>query len=421
MSRDLTPARIEALVAALNVVMPAAHPADATLHHFFRAHPELGAQDRAFVADAVYGALRRVVWLQSIVPLNSGLRLALAILLRIQGRSVRDLQHHCQRPDDVSWLESLRRLPPPDTLPLQADLPEWVVERLLPMYTPEQVLALGRALQAPATLDLRVNTQLAERDPVLQSLRDQGLEAEPTPFSPIGIRLRGRPSIQRLPQFTQGLVEVQDEGSQLLGFLVGPRRRDMVVDFCAGAGGKTLLLGALMHNQGRVYAFDVSERRLNKLKPRLKRSGLSNLNPVLISDETDGRVRRLAGKIDRVLVDAPCSGLGTLRRNPDLKLRQTPASIDELVAKQAAILHAAAALVKPGGRLVYATCSFLAEENDRQADHFVQTHPGFSPVHCGGLLEAQQIPLPMGERLYLWPQQHETDGFFAAVWERHPS
>ncbi|MDE2354694.1 MAG: RsmB/NOP family class I SAM-dependent RNA methyltransferase, partial [Betaproteobacteria bacterium] len=192
----------------------------------------------------------------------------------------------------------------------------------------------------------------------------------------------------------------------------------MVADFCAGAGGKTLMLGALMHNQGRVYAFDVSERRLNNLKPRLKRSGLSNLTPVLISGENDARVRRLAGKMDRVLVDAPCSGLGTLRRNPDLKLRQNEASVAELVTKQAAILRAAASLVKPGGRLVYATCSLLPDENDRQADRFAAEHPEFKPVSCGALFAAQHVPLEMGERLHLWPQVHGTDGFFAAVWER---
>jgi len=211
---------------------------------------------------------------------------------------------------------------------------------------------------------------------------------------------------------------VQDEGSQLLGFLVAPRRGEMVVDFCAGAGGKTLLLGALMNNQGRIYAFDVSSRRLDNLKPRLKRSGLSNLNPVLITSENDARVKRLAGKIDRVLVDAPCSGLGTLRRNPDLKLRMSAASVAELVIKQASILNAAATLVKPGGRLVYATCSLLAEENDEQADRFGAEHPQFKSLHVGEMLKQQHIPLEMGERLHLSPQMQGTDGFFAAVWQR---
>jgi 16S rRNA (cytosine967-C5)-methyltransferase len=178
------------------------------------------------------------------------------------------------------------------------------------------------------------------------------------------VRLEGKPALQKHPLFLDGSFEVQDEGSQLLGFLLQPKRGEMVVDFCAGAGGKTLLLGALMRNTGRLYAFDVSDKRLGKLKPRVARSGLSNIHPVVIASENDPRVKRLAGKIDRVLVDAPCSGLGTLRRNPDLKWRQSPEALAELTVKQAAILASAARLVKPGGRLVYATCSLLPEENE---------------------------------------------------------
>ncbi|HNM23386.1 MAG TPA: RsmB/NOP family class I SAM-dependent RNA methyltransferase, partial [Rhodocyclaceae bacterium] len=195
------------------------------------------------------------------------------------------------------------------------------------------------------------------------------------------------------------------------------RRGEMVVDFCAGAGGKTLLLGALMKNTGRLYAFDVSDRRLANLKPRLARSGLSNVHPVRIEHERDPRVRRLAGKADRVLVDAPCSGLGTLRRNPDLKWRQGEAAIAELTAKQGAILTAAATLVRPGGRLVYATCSLLAAENDAVVDGFLAEHPAFQPLSAGDILARQEIALE-GDRLRLLPHRHGCDGFFAAVLER---
>src|SRR4029077_10460991 len=171
-------------------------------------------------------------------------------------------------------------------------------------------------------------------------------------------------SLARHALVTEGMLEVQDEGSQLVGYLVAPRRGEVVADFCAGAGGKTLLLGALMRSQGRLYAFDISTRRLANLKPRLARSGLSNVHPVRIDDERDRHVKRLAGKIDRVLVDAPCTGFGTLRRNPDLKWRQHEASVAELALKQTTILAAAATLVKPGGRLVYGTCSVLPDENE---------------------------------------------------------
>ncbi len=419
-SKAISATQFEALVAALEMVLPAAMPADVALHQFFRGHPEMGMQDRAFVAEGVYALLRRLELIKVLAPQTSPRRMALATLYRVLGRSARELQTLCQGEEGV-WLEALKSQPVPDTLSIQADLPEWVVTRLLQHASAEEVLALGRALQAPAPLDLRVNTLLTTREAVLQALEVAGRKGGSTPWSPIGIRLEGRPSGNRLELFTAGHVEVQDEGSQLLGYLVAPRRRDMVVDFCAGAGGKTLMLGALMHNQGRLYAFDVSERRLNNLKPRLKRSGLSNLNPVLIASETEPRVRRLASKIDRVLVDAPCSGLGTLRRNPDLKLRQSETSVAELVVKQVAILNAAATLVKPGGRLVYATCSLLAEENEAQAEHFAATHPEFTAVNCGAALAAQQIPLEMGEQFRLLPHRHGTDGFFAAVWERNSS
>ncbi|MBN9126637.1 MAG: RsmB/NOP family class I SAM-dependent RNA methyltransferase, partial [Nitrosospira sp.] len=223
--------------------------------------------------------------------------------------------------------------------------------------------------------------------------------------------------INRHPLFLAGKAEVQDEGSQLLGYLLSPRRRDMVVDFCAGAGGKTLMLGALMRSHGRIYAFDTSDKRLKNLGPRLKRSGLSNLYPQHIVNENDIKIKRLVGKIDRVLVDAPCSGMGTLRRNPDLKWRQSPQSIEELKHKQAAILSSAANLLKPGGRLVYATCSFFPEENQNIVEHFLNDHSSFTLMNCADILRQQKIPLDTGIFLELSPRLHGTDGFFAAAME----
>jgi 16S rRNA (cytosine967-C5)-methyltransferase len=250
-------------------------------------------------------------------------------------------------------------------------------------------------------------------------LRAGGIEAEPCPYAPFGLRLADKPALSRHPLYLDGKIEVQDEGSQLLGHLLAPKRGEMVVDFCAGAGGKTLLLGALMRSTGRLYAFDVSARRLAKLKPRLARSGLSNVHPGVIANENDAHVKRLAGKCDRVLVDAPCSGLGTLRRNPDLKWRQTPQDIAELTAKQAAILAAAARLVKPGGRLVYATCSLLPEENEAIVDAFLAKEPQFARRSAREVLAGQGIALDLqGEDLHLAPHVHGTDGFYAAVLER---
>jgi 16S rRNA (cytosine967-C5)-methyltransferase len=285
------------------------------------------------------------------------------------------------------------------------------------MPAPE-VEALARGMLEPAPLDLRVNTLLANREQVLTQLHGEGIGAAPTPVSPIGIRLAGKPALQAHPLFLKGAVEVQDEASQLLAFLVAPRRREMVVDFCAGAGGKTLALGAMMRSEGRVYAFDTSDWRLANLKPRLKRSGLSNVTPEHIDSENDARIKRLAAKIDRVLVDAPCTGFGTLRRNPDLKWRQPEGAVVELVAKQRAILAAAARLAKPGGRLVYATCSILPDENQAVVDDFLATHPDFRAGDAAAALAQAGCPLDTGPTLQLLPHRHGCDGFFAAILER---
>jgi 16S rRNA (cytosine967-C5)-methyltransferase len=236
------------------------------------------------------------------------------------------------------------------------------------------------------------------------------------------LRLTTKPALNKLDAFTRGAIEVQDEGSQLLALLVDAKRGEMVVDFCAGAGGKTLALGASMRSTGRLYAFDTSGHRLDALKPRLARSGLSNVHPVAIAHERDERIKRLAGKIDRVLIDAPCSGLGTLRRNPDLKWRQNPKAIEELTAKQTAILQSAARLLKPGGRLVYATCSVLREENEAIAEAFSAANKEFSVLETGPLLTHLGVEnagkLCRGPYLRLWPYLHQTDGFFAAVWQK---
>jgi 16S rRNA (cytosine967-C5)-methyltransferase len=303
-------------------------------------------------------------------------------------------------------------------LSIQAELPDWIIEKLRTHYNDAEILDIGVSMQQAAGLDLRVNTYLANRTDVLAGLLGEGVTAEVTPYSPIGIRVKGKPALNKSPMFEGGKFEVQDEGSQLLGFMVAPKRNEMVVDFCAGAGGKTLMLGAMMNSQGRLYALDVSDKRLANLKPRLKRSGLSNLQPQLIAHENDVKVKRLAGKIDRVLVDAPCSGLGTLRRNPDLKFRQSPQSVAELTQKQTNILAAASKLLKKGGRLVYATCSLLHEENTGIVEAFLTAHPDFKLIPASEVLKQQKIELEMGEYLQLFPQKHGTDGFFAAVMER---
>jgi 16S rRNA (cytosine967-C5)-methyltransferase len=393
--------------------------ADSVVSRHFREHRELGHRDRAFITETVFAVLRRKRSLSACCPGEATPRLlVLAALSRVQGLSRRELEALISV-DEREWLARAKAVRF-DELPAAArlDLPDWLYEALLRRHTADELEKLAHGLRQAAPLDLRVNEMKTGRGAVLDALRAAGIEADACRFSPLGIRLAGKPSLSRHPLFLDGRVEVQDEGSQLLGFLLQPKRGEMVADFCAGAGGKTLLLGAMMRSRGRLYAFDVAEKRLARLKPRLARSGLSNVHPVRIDSEHDPRIRRLAGKLDRVLVDAPCSGLGTLRRNPDLKWRQTPEDIARFIDRQASILRAAAELVKPGGRLVYATCSLLDDENDRVVDGFLVDDPTFAPVSVGETLRAQGIAIDTGTRLRLTPHQHGTDGFFAAILER---
>jgi 16S rRNA (cytosine967-C5)-methyltransferase len=333
--------------------------------------------------------------------------------------SLRDLEPSLSK-QQKEWAQEIKAKSTEGlNLAQQADIPEWLWQKLSTQYGEAEALTIARSMHQPASLDLRVNTIKASREEVMQRFQSESTDISLTPYSPIGLRMTQKMTISRHPYFTEGKIEVQDEGSQLLAHLVAPRRGEMVADFCAGAGGKTLAMGALMRNSGRLYAFDVSEKRLSNLGQRLKRSGLSNLHSQVIVSEQDPKLKRLQGKFDRVLVDAPCSGLGTLRRNPDLKWRQTERDISELTAKQTSILDRAARLVKANGRLVYATCSLLVDENEVIAQTFLATHPEFSLVPANQILAQQNIALDTGEFLKLFPHVHQTDGFFAAVFEKH--
>lgn len=402
-------------------------PADAKLGEFFRNHRELGTKERAFVAESVYGVLRRLRYLSTVAANDAddpddARKLILAWLLRVQGKSLREL-------DDIltdqqkEWAVTIKAKST-ENLPLavQADVRDWFWEKLVSQYGEAEALTICRSMFEQASLDLRVNTIKASREEVLAKMQAENTVKDnviaPTPYSPIGIRMGAKLNISRHILFTEGKIEVQDEGSQLLTHLVSPKRGMMIADFCAGAGGKTLAIGALMKNTGRLYAFDVSEKRLNNLGQRLKRSGLSNLHAQVISSEQDPKLKRLNGKFDRVLVDAPCSGLGTLRRNPDLKWRQTEQDVLELTQKQTAILARAAKLTKAGGRLIYATCSLLRDENEAIVEAFIQAHPDFSLVPANEILAHHHIALDTGPYLKLLPHLHGTDGFFAAVFEK---
>lgn len=403
---------------ALREILRFAGPADVTLSRYFRDHPRLGGRERGAIAEAVYGFLRKRTMLMQFAESGMGpqmRRIALLALADSAGtQAIAGLSEQ-----ESEWLDrvlSIDRSSLTDSA--RSSFPDWIRERFVAQFGDEQAMKLMDALNRPAPLDLRVNLLKASPEQAEAALSLANIAFERLNYAPHGMRLSTKPALQILPLFKDGAIEVQDEGSQLLAQMLGAKRGEMVVDFCAGAGGKTLAIGAAMRNTGRLYAFDVSDKRLAKLKPRLARSGLSNVHPVVIAHENDAKVKRLAGKIDRVLVDAPCSGLGTLRRNPDIKWRQQPNDIAELSAKQQAILAGASRLLKPGGRLVYATCSLLVEENEAIVAHFLSAHPDFMLVPAADVLAEQKVALDTGDYLQLLPHVHQTDGFFAAVLER---
>jgi 16S rRNA (cytosine967-C5)-methyltransferase len=415
-------ALLDACADLLAQVLKFDHPADAVVSRYFREHRSLGPRERATLAETAYGVLRRKLLFEHLAGSGSGSRERRLAILGFAGP--RDFLKSALSEQEKAWLDQCDAVDPASLLERHRhNLPEWLAEPLKAQLGAD-FWPLAESLNEAAPLDLRVNTFTAKREDVQKELQLAGIAARPTPYSPWGLRIDGKPALTRLDAFARGAVEVQDEGSQLLALLTDARRGQMVVDFCAGAGGKTLALGAAMRNTGRLYAFDVSAHRLDNLKPRLARSGLSNVHPAAIAHERDERIKRLAGKIDRVIVDAPCSGLGTLRRNPDLKWRQTPKGLAELTAKQAAILDSAARLLKPGGRIVYATCSLLRAENEEIAAAFSASHPGYRRLAVRELLEAAKVPDAAslcsegGQDLRLWPHRHRTDGFFAAAWEK---
>ena len=414
---------IDAAAQVLDEIQTFTHPADAMLAHYFKRNSHLGQRDRGWISALVWHVLRHKRLLAQLAQSGSGSfsrRLAQLALLRMQGMPAL-VQHSTE--EERTWLAQVITLPIEAMSPaIQASVPDWLYAALEAAYSPAQLHSVLAALLQPAGLVLRANTLKADRDAVMAKLAYKQIPASLHPLTPWAIALQGHPALAKLDAYNEGWVEVQDAGSQVLAMLVDAKRGQMVADFCAGAGGKTLALGAMMRNTGRLYAFDVHSARLKRLQPRLARSGLSNIAPIAIDSETDPKLKRLSGKFDGVLVDAPCSGMGTLRRNPDLKWRQHPRDVVELAAKQTRILASAAKLVKPAGRLVYATCSLLPAENQAIVQAFLAENPSFKLLNAAIECERLGVNLPAdarveGNMLQLLPSSDamSSDGFFAAI------
>ncbi|MGE0651500.1 MAG: RsmB/NOP family class I SAM-dependent RNA methyltransferase [Alphaproteobacteria bacterium] len=440
----MTPgARLQAAIELLHEIHAGTAPADRAVAAYFRTRRYVGGKDRRDVIDRVYAVLRRraaLDWwiaraLAEQAPDDVERARMIAALALIEGWSADRIAGAFDggqyRPAVLSPTERALAKALAGQALAHPDQPTWVRDEFPDWLEGDLAVAFGprleaemTALTAEAPLDLRVNTLKATREAAIRALAAEGVEAIPTPLSPWGLRVYSRPPLATLQSFRHGAYEVQDEGSQLVALLVDARPGMRVVDFCAGAGGKTLALAAAMENKGHVVACDVLAGRVERAGERLKRAGAHNVERRGLKTERDPWVKRHARAFDRVLVDAPCSGAGTWRRNPDARWKLGPGDVEELVALQRAILESACRLVKPGGRLVYATCSLLAAENADQVDWFLARHPEFSAVPVAEVWDAAVAPRgggtcpATGPYLSLTPAANGTDGFFVAVLAR---
>lgn len=421
-------ARAAAAIEILDEFETRPAPADAIVASYLRARRFIGAKDRAAIQAKVFDHFRcraRTDWHIRRAGLEPAARLrviageAFAAQRALVGP--RDLfTGHGHDPAPMSAVEERlfhtlagRPVDHPD-MPeaVRLECPDWAEAGLRAALGADFEREMT-ALLAPAPLDLRANAVKATRQEALIALAADGVAVEPTPYSPWGLRHDGRLALGALQSFRDGLFEVQDEGSQLIALVADARPGMQVVDFCAGAGGKTLAIAATMNNKGRVIACDVSAERLERAGERLRRAGVHNVERRPLKSERDPWVKRHKGGFDRVIVDAPCSGTGTWRRNPDARWRPAGPGLERLMGLQESILQSASRLVKPGGRLVYATCSLLEAENDARIDAFLAREPDFAVVPMTDLQPA------LGDRfMRLTPARHGTDGFFAAVLQR---
>jgi 16S rRNA (cytosine967-C5)-methyltransferase len=425
-------ARLQATLDLLHEVDSVARPADAVVSDWFRARRFIGDKDRGPISETLYALLRHHArlgwWLAKHGHKDTPRSRLLAYLALVRGQTRDQIdglfngERHAPdvlTDDERTLLSKLQgsAIDHPD-MPddVRGECPPWAADALRKRFGGDFAREMDASL-APPPLDLRVNSVKSTREIMLGALRGLGLDAEPCRMAPFGIRIEKRPSLSGLPMLKDGEVEIQDEGSQLVAMLVGAKPGERVVDFCAGAGGKTLAIAAQMNNRGRVIACDVLANRLKRSTERFRRAGLHNIQTQPLASETDKWVKRHKGTFDRVLVDAPCSGTGTWRRNPDARWRMLGPGLEALLPLQARILASAARLVRPGGRLVYATCSMLAEENEEQVAAFLAAHPAFRVVPLKEVApEITDSAHP--DYLSLTPARHGTDGFFAAVMQR---
>lgn len=423
----MTPAaRTQAVIDLLDEILDSSLPADNLMSRYFRDRRYIGSKDRQFIADRAYAAFRQMMrlqwWCRRLSVEADGRNLMLAYSLFHDRIALDDLEKNWDgskfvprslMPSEKKFYIALGKenfIHPDMDEATQFECPEWAYDFLKEKFGADFAAEMKSTTEA-APLDLRANLLKATRDDVMARLKEENIDVAPTPYSPWGLRTRSRPALSRTETFQNGLVEIQDEGSQLIALLCDVAPGMQVLDLCAGAGGKTLALAAMMENKGRLVACDVSQGRLRRSKERLRRGDVNNAQTRLLDGEGNKWLKRSEKGFDRVLVDAPCTGTGTWRRNPDLRWRSP--DLAELLKTQAELLDKGARCVKPGGKLIYGTCSFLDQENKNQIIAFLERHPDFKIVPA-----KNSLAFLSGDFMELTPLQHQTDGFFAAVLER---
>lgn len=421
-------ARIKASIELLEKIASSKVPMDSTIGDYMRYRRYIGSKDRAEIAERTYNIVRAHArlgwWLEKMnAPDTPRTRMIAWLALGDRLDPARLFDGSQYGPENLDEQEAALAAALKGQPLNHPDMPVAVTVECPPDYEAalherfgDDFAAEMQAMLTPAPLDLRVNTKVKTREEALESLKSDKVETDPTPYSVTGLRARSKAFLSKTKAFVKGWVEIQDEGSQLIAQICGVQPGMQVLDYCAGAGGKTLALAGAMMNKGRIVAMDLEKSRLEKARPRFKRAGVHDIIEVRpLTDEKSRKwLKRQKGTFDVVLVDAPCSGTGTWRRNPDTRWRVYGPGLNDLLGVQAEILDRVAKAVKPGGKLVYATCSLLPAENDRQVEAFLQRHPEFTPAPPPPGLPAD------GPYMRLTPHRHNTDGFFAAVLVRQP-